>query len=48
MQRAMNLKTALKLGVHLTLDDIDADELYAMLIIGEERDKFDEEKAGKS
>lgn len=48
MQRALDLKAALRLGIHITLDDIRADELYAMLTIEEERDKFDEEKAGKN
>ena len=47
MRQALDLKVALKLGVHIALDDIRADELYAMLIIEEERDRFDEEKAGK-
>ena len=36
---------ALKLGVRISLDDIRADELAAMLIIAEERDLLDREKA---
>ena len=34
----------LNLGVAVAPQDIAADELYAMLIIEEEQDKFDEEK----
>jgi hypothetical protein len=36
-------RAALKLGIHLGLDDIRADEFYAMLILEEEREKFDRE-----
>jgi len=35
---------ALKLGVHIGLDEIRADEFYAMLIIAEERDLLECEK----
>jgi hypothetical protein len=35
---------ALKLGMRISLDDIRADELAAMLIIAEERDVLDREK----
>lgn len=45
LRRALDLRAALKLGVHITLDEIRADEFYAMLIVEEERDKFDNEKA---
>jgi hypothetical protein len=41
---ALDLRAALKLGIHLTLDDIRADEFYAMLILGDEREKLDREQ----
>lgn len=34
---------ALKLGVHVGLDDIRGNEFYAMLIIAEERDLLERE-----
>jgi hypothetical protein len=39
------MRAALKLGVHIPLSEIKADEFTAMLIIDEERDKFDQEKS---
>jgi len=30
-------------GIHVGIDDIRADEFYAMLILGDERDKLDRE-----
>jgi hypothetical protein len=44
IRRALDLRAALKLGVHLSLDDIRADEFYAMLILEDEREKLDREQ----
>jgi hypothetical protein len=44
IRRALDLMCAMKLGVRISLDDIRADELAAMLIIAEERDLSDREK----
>jgi hypothetical protein len=41
----LDLRAILKTGVHLTLDEIDADELYAMMVVEKEQDRFEEEKA---
>jgi hypothetical protein len=38
---------ALRIGLTLTLDDIAMDEMRAMLIIEEERDKFEKEPQGQ-
>ena len=38
IRRALDLMGALKLGVHIGIDEIRADEFCAMLIIAEERD----------
>ena len=38
---------ALKLGVHIGLDEIRADEFCAMLILADERDQLDRERTGK-
>ena len=44
IRRALDLMGALKLGVHIALDEIRADEFCAMLIIAEERDLLEREK----
>ena len=44
IRRALDLMGALKLGVHISLEEIRADEFCAMLIIAEERDLLDREK----
>jgi hypothetical protein len=44
IRRAIELRGALKLGVQLTLDDLRADEFYAMLMLEEEWDKHEREK----
>ena len=44
IRRALDLMGALKLGVHIGLDEIRADEFCAMLIIAEERDLLEREK----
>ena len=44
IRRALDLMSALKLAVHIGLDDIRGDEFCAMLIIAEERDLLDREK----
>ncbi|MDR1727898.1 MAG: hypothetical protein LBT74_08270 [Acidobacteriota bacterium] len=47
MGRAAELNAALKLGVRVTLDEIDADEFYAMLVIAEEVAKWEAERMEK-
>ncbi|MCC6366851.1 MAG: hypothetical protein IT165_25295 [Bryobacterales bacterium] len=41
---ALELMAMMKLGMHITPDDVGADEAQAMLIIAEERDLLDREK----
>jgi hypothetical protein len=43
LQRTLDLRAALKLGVRLGLDEIRADEFLAMLIVAEEQDLRDRE-----
>jgi hypothetical protein len=45
IRRALDLIGAPKLGVHIGLDEIRADEFCAMLIIAEERDLLEREKS---
>ena len=45
LRRALDLMGALKLGVHISLEEIRADEFCAMLIIAEERDLLEREKS---
>jgi hypothetical protein len=47
IRRAIDLMRALKLGVRISLDEIRADELEAMLIIAEERDLLEREKSSE-
>ena len=44
LRRALDLRAALKLGVNLGLEQIPADEFYAMLVLEEERDRLDRER----
>ena len=44
IRRALDLMSALKLAVHIGLDEIRGDEFCAMLIIAEERDLLEREK----
>ena len=44
IRRALDLMGALKLGVHIGLDEIRGDEFCAMMIIAEERDQLEREK----
>ena len=44
IRRALDLMCALKLGVLISMEEIRADELAAMLIITEERDMIDRQK----
>ncbi len=44
LRRALRKLQAIKLGVTVTLDDIQADEMDAMLMIERERDCLDEER----
>jgi hypothetical protein len=46
IRRALDLMGALKLGVHIGLGEIRAEEFCAMLIIAEERDLLERERAG--
>ena len=45
LRRAIDLRAAIKLGLHVTLDDIRADELSAMLLIEDEQAKWEQERA---
>jgi hypothetical protein len=44
IRRALDLLAAMKLGVRIELSEIPADEFYAMNIIVQERDLFEQEK----
>ena len=44
IRRALDLRAALNLGIHLGLDDVRADEFYAMVILDDERDLLDRER----
>jgi hypothetical protein len=44
VRRAMDMRAALKLGFALTLDEIRADEFYAMLVLEEENEQLEREQ----
>jgi len=48
IQRAMAPLAVLKLGIRLGLDELRADEFYAMLILAEEQERLEHEKLPRS
>jgi len=44
IRRALDLRAALNLGIHIGLDDIRTDEFYTMLILDDERDRLERER----
>ena len=44
LRRALDLRTALKLGIRVTLDEIRADEFQALVVLEEEQEKCDRER----
>lgn len=45
IRRALDLMASLKLGVRISLEEVNADEFQAMLIVAEERDLLEREKS---
>lgn len=45
IRRALELRTAIKLGIHITLEDISADELLALTAVEDEISRWEAEKA---
>ena len=48
LRRALDLRAAIKMGIALGLDEIAADEFYAMLAIEEAQDQYQKDRVGKS
>ena len=46
LRRALDLRAAMKMGILLGLDEIAADEFYAMLAIEEAQEQYEKERAG--
>lgn len=44
IRRALELRAALNLGIHIGLEDIRADEFYALLILNDEREELERER----
>jgi hypothetical protein len=44
LRRALDLRAALKIGIRIGLDEIQADEFRAMLTVEEERETLDRER----
>ncbi|MBN1567934.1 MAG: hypothetical protein JXA73_08800 [Acidobacteria bacterium] len=45
LQRALNKRALMNAGIALSIEDIGADEMYALLIIEEEQKLFEEERS---
>jgi len=45
VQKALDLRALLKAGVTITLDEIAADEMYALLIIEQEQNRYESEQS---
>jgi len=45
LRRALDLRSALAMGVRIGLDEIDVDEFLAMQAVEQERDAYDRERA---
>jgi hypothetical protein len=45
IRRALDMRAALNLGIHIGLDYIPADEFYTMLILDDERSQLERERA---
>ena len=45
LRRALDLRAALRLGVSLSLNDIAADEFFAMVSVEEEQDRLEREQS---
>ena len=43
-RRTLELRSALAMGVPMGLDEVDADELFAMQVVKQERDAYDRER----
>ena len=48
LRRALDLRAAIKMGIMLGLDEIAADEFFAMLAIEEAQDQYEKERVGNS
>jgi hypothetical protein len=48
LRRALDLRTALRLGIRVGLDDIRADEFQALVVLEEEQEKLDRERLNAS
>lgn len=45
LRRTLDLRSALAMGIRIGLDEIDADEFFAMQVVEQERDTYDRERA---
>ena len=44
LRRTVDLRSALAMGIRIGLDEIDADEFFAMQVVEQERDAYDRER----
>jgi hypothetical protein len=47
LRRALDIRAASRMGIHIGLDDFAADEFQAMLVLDEEREKWEREQQGR-
>jgi hypothetical protein len=44
LRRALDLRSALSMGIRIGLDEIDADEFFALQVVEQERDTYEREQ----
>jgi len=47
LKRALDLRAALKLGFRVGLDEVPADEFYALTLLEDEQARYEEEQAAQ-
>ncbi len=47
LRRALDIRAASGMGIYIGLEDVAADELQAMLVLDEEREKWEREQQGR-
>jgi hypothetical protein len=44
LRRALDLRAALKMGIHVGLEDLASDEFQAMVVLEQEQEKLERER----
>ncbi len=47
LRRALDIRAASRMGIQLGLENVAADEFHAMLVLDEERERWEREQQGR-